>query len=406
MDLSALSAQVLSVVTKLAPLSVIIAALALLHNVRQARAKRDRDEAIAVRQILNKLGVKAYLLSWSLVGSAPIAAGALQMRESIEARIGRHPSAADLASFTADQLLFEAVVEKAWRDSKVIERFQSEALEFGTLRADLGNRVPLIQAALRVVDTRLRLLFLLNTFVVFSIRNDQSYKGLAQARQSGQVTDAMAQMHRLLLRAANVPETSAFSEACKLLEEFSQVAASADDHTILRLVRRNRSSVQRLQDWLGEQSGSRRESDEQQELLQKLRDRAPGEFALLKQAVEESMRRIRSERRGVAAIERSRTRMLQAFKGHPGASSLEQAARAFLASQAEHEASDLTSLSSLLRLRSLGVQDPDIDFFLGSITGVTELAKSALDRGADIKASLPVVLARHQALLSEPGSRS
>jgi hypothetical protein len=72
MTLATTSAEVLAIISKLAPLSIVIAALALLHNFRQAWLKRDRDDATAVREVLNKLGAKAYLLNWSLIGDPPI----------------------------------------------------------------------------------------------------------------------------------------------------------------------------------------------------------------------------------------------------------------------------------------------------------------------------------------------
>jgi hypothetical protein len=398
MNFAKVSADVLGAITKLAPLSVIIAALALLHNFRQAAVKRDRDEASAIREILSKLGVKAYVLNWSLVGSSPIAAAVQQIREAIETRIGKKPSGEDLASFISDQLLFEGVVEKAWRDSKVIERFQSEALEFGKLRSDLGDRVPVMQAALQEIDTRLRMLFLLNTFVVFSMRNDDRYKTLGRAgesRQSG-AGDAMAELQRLLFSASSVPDRGAFSEACKFIEEFSRAATSATDDAILDLTRHRRSYLRRFRDWQAVKKSRHRDDNERYGLLQKLKDKAPDEFPLMTLVVDNVMQKRHDARVGARLLEQSSMRTLQVLKGNPRAGDLNSSIENFLTKHGRHESAELKSLSALLRIRSLGVDDPDVDVLLASPTGVTELLKSAVSRGGRVGVTLQEVLARHQ----------
>src|SRR6202023_166980 len=123
MDLTAIFTQLLLVVSKLAPLSVVIAALALLHNFWQAIIKRKRDDAIALRETIGRLGVRAYILNWSLIGNSTIAAGILEVREQIETRVGKAPSAEEIVSFVSEKLLFESVIEKAWRDAKISDKF-------------------------------------------------------------------------------------------------------------------------------------------------------------------------------------------------------------------------------------------------------------------------------------------
>jgi hypothetical protein len=95
--------------------------------------------------------------------------------------------------------------------------------------------------------------------------------------------------------------------------------------------------------------------------------------------------------------------VLGAFKGSKGSKRLTDAAADFIAHHQRQESEQLKSMSTLLRIRSLGVDDPEIDILLASATGVNELAKSALARGANVNVTLPTVLAKHRQVLLDAG---
>ena len=112
--------QLLSIINKFAPLSVVIAALGFLNTLKQNSAKRNQDEAKSAREVLNKAGTKAYILNWSLIGNMEISSGVLQLREMIETRLGKTPTVQEFEALLADQSLIESMIEKAWRDSGAI----------------------------------------------------------------------------------------------------------------------------------------------------------------------------------------------------------------------------------------------------------------------------------------------
>ena len=399
-DLADIVATALAFVQTLAPLSVVIAAIGFLHNVRQTRIKREHDEAASVREVLNSLGTRAYLLNWSMIGSPPplVAAGVLHIREAIEARIGMKPSDAEVASFIADKVLSESIVEKAWRDSKVLERFQNEALEFGKLRADLGNRVPIIQAALSEIDTRLRLLFLLNTFVIFSMRNDAGFKTLGKSPGTGSQEPAVSLLHRLLLRASHIPKETAFSEACSFLEKFCAATTTVSDERILLLIR-HRRWLQGLRDWWSKRQSRKTGNAQQRALLKRLRENAAGHFHLLRRVAEEIFKTRDQERAATDARKRSATRLLYAVRGNGDRAALEKATQEFLVKMEAASSEHLATQLQLLELRAQGVDDPDIDLLLASSFDLPDLIQAALERGANANVSVDAVLARHEAIL-------
>ena len=58
-------------------------------------------------------------------------------------------------------------------------------------------------------------------------------------------------------------------------------------------------------------------------------------------------------------------------------------------------------LTMLQHLRRSAADDPDVDLLIASITGDTDLAKGALDRGANVSATLGKVFERHKEKLRE-----
>lgn len=389
----------LSIINRFAPLSVVIAALAFLNTLKQNGAKRNQDEAKAAREVLNKAGTKAYLLNWSLVGNMEIIAGVLQLREMIEARIGKTPTPQEFEALLADQPLIESLVEKAWRDSGIVAQFRQEALEFGQISADLGDRIPLIQEALEVITTRLRILFKIDTFVLYSLRNDPAYRGIphsATARRPDPITN----LQRLFLRAANVPAKDAFSEACTLLQQFSTITATAADKRILKLIRPRWHPLAHLNDFVQRKQQDRLDRRFHQQFARQVKERLPSEATLLCEAADEVLRRANRTRLTQQRLENSSRRITHIFRGLSDSEDLRDASTKFLSAHSTGELLVMASLKDLLRLKYLGIHDPDIDFHLAVTTGTLELLKSADSRGAKHGASPSDVLARHQAALS------
>ncbi len=393
MDVFEIYKQVIKIIAQLAPLSVLIAALTLINNLRQAKIKRKLDEANALREVFSRLGVKSYLLNWSLIGNSQIMAAVLHIREAIEARLGNNPSSEELRQVISDQILFESLVEKALQDSKFTEKFQMEALEFGKFKADLGNRIPLLEEALQIVEVQLRMLFLLNTFLIFSIRNDQGYKALGQSETDQEV---MEELHRLLLRASMIKDKNSFSEGCKFIEEISDAATRADDDTILQLAHYRLSWIENCKCWLAEQRRQYRERKKYNELIQNLKQNAPKEFQLLKISADNIKQKKRISRNNSKLLEQSGNHILRTLKGVANYNSLKKTIEKLIESRNTEESEDLETMSTLLKIRSLGIEDPNIDIFLASSMGTVQLVQSAIQQGASVNISLSEVIEKHK----------
>jgi hypothetical protein len=392
--------HVLTWVSALAPLSIIIAALSFLNTLRQRSAKRDEDEAKAAREVLNKAGTKAYLLNWSLIGKMEISAGVLQIRELIEARVGKTPAAADLAALLGEQNLMEAIVEKGWRDSGAIAKFRQEALEFGQIGAEVGERIPLVQEALEVISARLRTLFLLDTFVVVDMRDKHRYRGVTQPGAAGPA-EMMANLHRQLLRAASVPDKGSFSEACTLLERLSGVTATAPDASILRMLRSRYLFAGKFKSALEQRRRERANRRIREELGRRFREKFPSEAPLLDQATDALLRNFAETNLTQQRLEHSAERIVHIFGGAGGGEKLTEAVQKFLVNHTADETRNMGWLKSLLRLKYAGVTDPDVDMHLGTGAGVLKLLQMALDRGGDQHISVEIVLDRHKGILSD-----
>jgi hypothetical protein len=386
--------HLLSVINLLAPLSVVIAALGLLNTLRQNTIKRNQDVAKSTREILTRAGTKAYLLNWSLIGNMNISAGVLQLREMIEARIGKTPTVKDFESFLADRPLVESMIEKAWRDSGVIAQFLQESLEFGQIRADLGDKIALIQEALDIVVTRLRLLFMVDAFSIDSFRNNPRYRSIARSATARQ-PDAMTNLQGLFLSAVRIPEKDSFSEACTLLEHFADITAAASDKRILKLLRQRPHAILRMRDFFERKRHERLDRVFRKQFSRQVNDRLPLEAELLCKAADEALYRAGNTRRAQQRLERSSLRIHRIFHGVYGSEDMDEASTNFLTAHLASERKTMSTLTALLRLKFLGVTDPDVDFHLAVITGIRELLESADTRGASRSSTTPTLLAKH-----------
>src|SRR5271156_658406 len=119
-----------------------------------------------------------YLLNWSLIGHLEFSATVLRVRELIEERVGKSPSASALVTLFSDKPLMASIVEKAWRDSGVGEKFRQHVFEFGQVQAEMGNRIPLVQEAFEAISARLRVSFMTDVFLVNAIRTSDKYRSI------------------------------------------------------------------------------------------------------------------------------------------------------------------------------------------------------------------------------------
>lgn len=392
--------QLLSIINKFAPLSVVIAALGFLNTLKQNSAKRNQDEAKSTREVLNKAGTKAYILNWSLIGNMEISSGVLQLREMIETRLGKTPTVQEFEALLADQPLIESMIEKAWRDSGAIAQFRQEALEFGQIRADLGDKIPLIQEALEIVATRLRLLFKIDTFVLYSFRKDPAYRSIARSATAKR-PDPMTNLQRLFLRSVGLPKEGAFSEACSLLEQFSTITATAADKRILKLLKHRLHPLARIKDLLQQKQQDRLDQRFRQQFARQLNARLPAEAPLLCEAADEVLHRATRIRRTQQRLENSSNRIAHLFSGLSQSEDLADASKKFLAAHSADELRAMALLKGMLRLKYAGIPDPEIDLHLATGTGILELLKSADARGANHDTIPLDVLARHENTLSE-----
>jgi hypothetical protein len=394
--------QLLKTIGKLAPLSIVVAALSFLYTLRQGRAKRDEDKARNLREILNKAGIMGYLLNWSSIGNFEFSAAVLRVRELIEERVGKAPSASALVTLFGDQLLMDSIVEKAWRDSGVGEKFRQHAFEFGQLQAAMGNRIPLVQEAFEAISAGLRVSFMTDVFIVNSIRTSDKYRRIPP-RVSGD-QEAIAYIHRQLLSAAQVPKMEAFSKACTVLQRFAEITAVATDKSLLKITA-SPTLVFRVEEYFHANKQDRLDRPFRQQATQTLAEKFPAEASLLTQAVDGFLRQRRNMRANERRLQTSYEQIAHVFRGLKGSTELNESCREFIAERAASASTDLAPLEKLISLKCMGVNDPQIDFSLGLGSDVLDLLKSALSRGADQKVGLQETLDRYgNKLTSRPAS--
>jgi hypothetical protein len=386
-------------IAKLAPLSIVLAALTFINTIRQARAKQKEDKAQAVRQTLIKAGTSAYVLNWSLLGDPEFSAGVLEIRDLIEERLGKQPPIADIQKLFSDQVLVEGIIEKAWRDSGATAQYRVDALEFSRFQAEIGNRIPIVQDAFEHISSQLRILLISEIFLIQSVRNDKVYRSIAAMAQD-KSADPLSHIQRKFLSELKRKDTSPFSEACRLIEAIANVAAIAPNRKILALLDQPSWFTSIKERWRATKLRKTSQTLEA-EVLQKLRQNFPTESDLLAPATTKILREhqaiVEMEHRFQTSLEN----VTRHFGGLPGSTKLESACKAFLTAQLEARRRQDDVMLSFVRLKCLAVDDPDIDIFLGVNAGSTELVEKALSRGANPNVGDKQVLARYKETLSK-----
>jgi hypothetical protein len=395
----AVLSQGFALIAKLAPLSVLVAALTFINTIRQARAKQAEEKAQAIRQSLAKAGTAAYVLSWSLLGDREISAWILQIRESIEERLGKEPSVTEIQKLFTDRVLIESIVEKAWRDSGAVTGYRNEALDFSRIQVDIGNKIPVVQDALESISARLRMLLLSDAFIVNSIRNDRGYQNIPAELLLEQFSPMSYIQHKLLVEIKRA-DLEGFSEACKLVEAIAKITAIADTRKILLLLRPP-SLLQRLKQRLRRNQAQRASRMFQNSVTQKLKINFPDHSTLLAQAATQ----ILGERETIVATAEEYANFLDSitriFRGMSGSTEFHTACGKFLAVQLKERMHKNDLMVSFVRLKCLGIEDPDVDTVLAVNGGSIDLLKAALARGADPHVGDKQVLARYELTLKE-----
>lgn len=400
MDIYSWIKEILSLFKHLAPLSVVIAAIALLHNFHQTRAQKRSTQATSLRKTLGILGAKTYLLNWSLIGNSDTNKALLQIRELIELRIGTLPSSDDLSTLISDKKLFEGIIDKGFIDSGFTEKFQSEAVEFGKIKADIGNKIPILDVALEEVNTKLRMLFLLNTVVVFSARNKETINSLFKSDSSEESTiPLMTTLHQFLSDAAHISDKGSFSEACKFIQELSYAISNIDDNVLLSLSKKPSMHVIAWV-WLWDIWKKVQEKKKINEIAKALKQNPSEEYRLLHRAFEDILQNKCKLRQRIKIMTLRANKLLEAVNGYLGIKELEKATNKFLSKYSEKKFIDIKTSLDLIKLRAIGVNDPDIDIFLATTTGIIELIQSAVDRGGNVNSSLGEILKKYREQLS------
>jgi hypothetical protein len=386
-------------IAKLAPLSIVVAALTFINTIRQARAKQKEDKVQAIRQTLIKAGTAAYVLNWSLLGDPEFAAGVLEIRDLIENRLGKQPPITEIQKLFSDQVLVEGIIEKAWRDSGATAKYRVDALEFSRFQAEIGNRIPIVQDAFEHVSSQLRMLLLSEIFLIQSVRNDEAYRTIAAMVQD-KSADPLSHIQRKFLSELKRKDTTPFTEACRLIEAIANVAAIAPNRKILALLDQPFWLTSINERW---RAAKLRKTSQTLEtnVLQKLRQNFPAESDLLVPAATKILREhqaiVEMEHRFQTSLEN----VTRHFGGLPGSTKLESACKAFLTAQLEARRRQDNIMLSFVRLKCLAVDDPNIDIFLGVNAESTELLEKALSKGANPNVGDKQVLARYKETLSK-----
>lgn len=391
-------ARVILLIGRLAPLSIVIAALGILNTIRLARVKRRQDQAQAIRETLNAAGTSAYTLTWSLLGGMDIKVPLLELRDAIETRLGKPASQQQLLDLLADQLLIEPMIGKAWRDSGTIDRFRQQASDFSRLTADMGGRIPLVQEALEQINAQLRILLLADSALIVTIRNNRRYRNLPPAR-SGQPADPLHRICMMFLSDSQRPESEAFEKAAKFLSTLAAVTAGASDRRILRLLR-PRLLPGRWRGYLATRAQERRGRTARPQIAAEFQKHFPQDAGLLTAALDAALRQTRDLRRKEKVLRESAAHILRTLRISGEDLRLKEATEDLVQVLSDEFRDKTLKVHALIRLKALGVADPEVDVHLATETGPLDLLKSAIKRGATTTVSREQVLRLHAQQLS------
>ena len=386
---------------KLAPLSIVLTALGILNTIRLARVKRREDQAKAIRETLNSAGTSAYILTWSLLGGMSAKVPLLELRDAIETRLGKPVAAQPLLDLLNDQLLIEPMIGKAWRDSGAIDRFRQEAFEFSRLSADIGSRIPLVHEALEQINAKLRVLLQADSTLTVNVRNDKNYRTLPPAHP-GQPNDPLHRVMTLLLSDTPRNNSETFQTSTGFLNALAAATASASDRRILRLVHA-RMILPRWKNHFAERAAKDRDRPVRAEIAAQFQQVIPQEAGPLTSALDAALKQTHTLHQKEQLLRHNAAYILHTLKTSDENPKLRDAVQGFVQALAKKNEEEIWKTHALIRLKALGVGDPEIDVHLAIATGTPELLKSAMNLGATMVVGLDRVLHSHRQQLAAVG---
>ncbi len=386
-------------INKLAPLSIVITALGILNTIRLARVKRRQDDAQALRETLNTAGTTANTLNWSLLGRSDVTIPLLALRDMIETRLTKPVTAQALSGLLNDQLLIEPMIAKAWRDSGEFDRFRQQFLDFGRLEAEIGSRIPLVYEALERINAQLRVLLHTDSNLIVTVRNDSRYRNIASL--AGKPVDPLSHVHRMFAKDARHSSPESFSHASQFLNALAGATASASDKRILMLFR-PLGLLDRWKHYLARRNAERRDRILRPQLARQLEENFPNEAPMLTVALDTVLSKTRELRQNDLILRDSAEKITNTLRTSQD-SDLAKATKKLVETLSSSYRDDIYTMHALIRLKTLGIPDPEIDAALGLEIGSLELVKSADARGANLMQGPKTILNQHvQHLTSFP----
>jgi hypothetical protein len=389
-----------NIVVTLAPFSIVLAVITFIYNVMQARQKARAEEARTIRELFNRLGTKAYLLNWSQVGNPEIASAVLELRELIEERLGKTPTQNDVNTLVADRLLFESLIQKGWRKAGITSHFQTEALDFGQLLAELGNRLAVLRVALEAVNTQLRMLFVSDVLALHATRDFRKFAHFQKSRH-GAPPSPITSLHRFIAASTGAQEKTEFSEACILLENFSALLSTTPDRRVLQLPspapNRNRLS-EALHRW----RLRRRDKVLLSRTSRVFHEKFASEADFLDEAFRFHIEHARILDPSDLRLESSVSTLKHRITGLTGEAAVREALDKFMRARHDRQDKDAVALNDLFHLKFVGINDPQVDLAIGNMVGIggTIHVEAALERGASSHVSLEQLLSDYSQQIS------
>lgn len=383
--------QLLDFVSLLAPLSIVVAALALVNSYRQAEQRRRDEKVQRIRELVSELGTLAYVVKWASLGDSDVDIAVLRIRDDIQKRLGPTPTAEEIRTLMTDQRLREALVWDAFAASGSSERVVQQMKDFARLRARLQFFNNVVETAMDTIAACMRVRLMRSMFIVLGLRNPQ------HSLRSPGTTDVerspLAHTHRVLRADAQQPRENGLSEALDVIEELGNFVLRAPDSAVLRLGAKAGPS-RRLWSWLQRKRGARTENVKAADLRNRILTNFPDYAELLDPAISyvlAARNNLPTDQRQLVATNARFARL----GGSAATQKLRDAVGKFLVVHFEEEEEEQSQLEALLELKAQGVEDPDIDLFLAAASGVHSLQESAISRGANSNVDILGVLRRH-----------
>jgi hypothetical protein len=392
---------ILDLIVQLAPFSIIIAALGLLNNYRQAGRRRKDEKIQRTRELLSQLGKSAYVMIWTSFGDAEVEVAVLRIRDELQKRLGVEPTKEAIRDLISDQRLREAIVHEAFRESGFTARMQDEVTDFARLRATIAFSNELVQAAMDAVAAWLRVRLMVAVYVVMALRDEKH--PLRRADELPKEKTPLAYAHQVLRGDAELPRDESLSKACKFIEELGNVALHASDAAVLRLYTKP-NVIRKLMDWRKRARQARLLSGESSRLRVRILKGFPADASALAAVIDFVFAQRGSLEAARSQLAEGRERLAKIFGDKKGVEQLLAAADEFRQDRIQEQEKRQEQLETLLAFKQQGIDDPDVDMFLAVSSGEASLLKAALARGANPGLGILSLIRRHQPASEDPAA--